>query len=310
MISKILSIIRHTRNEKGQVLVMVAVGMVAMVGATAFTVDAGYLYATRMHMQDAVDAAVLAGVQELPGQPQEALNLASTYSLANDLAQGEFTYDIENNTRLHGYATREVDLFFAGVMGFSSQTVKVEAMAQIAPLSEASGLVPWGVWEYDYEFGDVTVLKQGAGDQLYPGWFGALRFEGDSGANDYRNNIKYGYPGVIHIGDIIPYEPGNMSGPTQQAVQYRMDLCPHTPGCTIGHYVPGCPRIVFVPIINQVDVGRSEVRVSGFAAFMLDGFVGSGHDNEVRGAFIEYVIPGMSSPEAEDFGLYTTQLIR
>lgn len=307
----LLQRIKHNiSSQKGQVAVMVAVSLVALTGMTAIVTDGGYLYATKAQMQTAVDSAVLAGVQELPGDPQEALNLSSQYSLDNGLSLDEFTYDVENNTRLHGSASRTVDLFFARVLGIPTADVNVEATAQIAPLSEASGLVPWGVWEYDYEFGDVTVLKQGAGDQLYPGWFGALRFDGDSGANDYRNNIKYGYPGVIHIGDIIPYEPGNMSGPTSQAVDYRMDLCPHTPGCTIGHYVPGCPRIVFVPIINQVDVGRKEVRVCGFAAFMLDGFVGSGHDNEVRGAFIEYVIPGMSSPEAEDFGLYTTQLIR
>lgn len=309
--NRLLQVLKHCiANQKGQVAVIVAVSLLAMLGMTAVVTDAGYLYVTKAQMQDAVDAAVLAGVQELPGRPQDALNLATQYSNENGLALGEYSYNIENNTRLNGSASRTVDLFFARLLNIPTANVDVSATAQIAPLSEASGLVPWGVWEYDYEFGDVTILKQGGGELLYPGWFGALRFEGDSGANDYRNNIKYGYPGVIHIGDIIPYEPGNMSGPTKQAVEYRMDLCPHTPGCTIDHYVPGCPRIVFVPVINQVNVGSKEVRVCGFAAFMLDGYVGSGNENEVRGAFIEYVVPGMSSPEAEDFGLYTTQLIR
>ncbi len=297
------------KNENGQVLVVVVASMIGLLGITAMVTDAGFLYVTQIQMQDSVDAAVLAGVQELPGQPQTAFNLASQYSTDNELSLGEFNYTIENNTRIHGTATRQVDLFFARALGIPTATVNVQATAQIAPLSEASGLVPWGVWEHDYTFGEATILKQGAGDQLYPGWFGALRFEGDSGANDYRSNIKYGYPGVIHIGDIVPYEPGNMSGPTKQGVQYRLDLCPHTPKCTIAHYQTGCPRIVFVPIINQVDVGHKEVRVCGFAAFMLEDYVGSGHDNQVRGAFIEYVIPGMSSPDAEDFGLYTTQLI-
>ena len=55
------------RSRQGQVLVLVALGMVAICGMLALAVDAGQLYFARRFMQNAVDAGALAGAQELVG---------------------------------------------------------------------------------------------------------------------------------------------------------------------------------------------------------------------------------------------------
>ena len=55
------------RNQRGQALILVALGMVAICGMVALAVDAGQLYFARRLMQNAVDAGALAGAQELVG---------------------------------------------------------------------------------------------------------------------------------------------------------------------------------------------------------------------------------------------------
>ena len=69
---------------------------------------------------------------------------------------------------------------------------------------------------------------------------------------------------------MITTKPGNMVGPNDQGTQARLDACPHTPKCGAGGYVPGCPRIVVVPIIDIFDNGRIDRPVIRFEAFVLD----------------------------------------
>lgn len=54
-----------TRRERGQVLVIVAVGLVVFLGMAALVVDIGMVYATQRHERSLTDASSLAGAQEL-----------------------------------------------------------------------------------------------------------------------------------------------------------------------------------------------------------------------------------------------------
>lgn len=300
-------------EEKGAVTVLLAAALVVLTGFTALVTDIGLLYLTRSRMVDALDSAVLAGVQELPANPDNALNMADTYAAMNGLAANECSFTIEDdNTIISGDAERDVNFLFARVLGHYQTDVKVHARARISPVSALCGVAPFGVLEDNYNFGQEIVLKQGGGESLYSGWFGALGL-GGNGANVYEKNVKYGYDGKIAIGDIIPVESGNMSGPTKKGINYRIQNCNHSPQCSINSYVEGCPRIIKVPVIRIENINQgghpSEVRVIGFAAFFIDEYVGNGNENAVRGAFIHYVIPGETDEDAPDLGLYTTQLI-
>lgn len=133
-----------------------------------------------------------------------------------------------------------------------SNAIDAAALAAVFPITGASGVRPLAVEKFDFQFGTEYVLKQGAGGS-YNGNFGAVAL-GGKGANNYRNNIKYGYGGLLRIGDWVSTEPGNMSGPTQESIDYLMNQCSHTPKCTISQYDPSCPRVITIPIVNTLEV--------------------------------------------------------
>jgi Putative Flp pilus-assembly TadE/G-like len=66
------------RGERGQVLVLVAVAMVALLAAAGLAIDVGYAYYAQRSLQASADAAALAGAQELPN-PDAAAATARNY---------------------------------------------------------------------------------------------------------------------------------------------------------------------------------------------------------------------------------------
>ncbi|MGI6452353.1 MAG: TadE/TadG family type IV pilus assembly protein [Syntrophomonadaceae bacterium] len=296
---------RLKNDQKGSISVLLAAGMVVMAGFAALVIDAGLLYLNKVRLVDAVDSAVLAGVQELPGSPSRALQVAAEYAALNGLEAGEVSFEVgEDNKSLTGSARRDVNLLFARLLGFEEEQVSSQAEARVVPLAGVSGVTPFGVWAADYEFGEEVILKAGALGEHERGWFGALRL-GGSGADDYRNNVRFGYDGLLKIGDTVEVESGNMSGPTKTGIDYRIDRCHHSPECTINSYVDGCPRILIVPM--GVMDGYT-FTITGFGAFFVDEYVGHGNDNWVRGSFVRYAVPGEIAADAPDFGVYGTQL--
>ena len=53
------------KNENGNMMVMFAISIVALLGAVAMVVDIGRLYHEKSILQNAVDAAALGGAQGL-----------------------------------------------------------------------------------------------------------------------------------------------------------------------------------------------------------------------------------------------------
>ncbi len=299
-------------NEKGTVLVVLAIAMSVLAGFTALVTDVGFKYLNEAKLTKALDSAVLAGVQELPADPRLALEQAAQYANLNGVLASESSFQVDvSNRSMTGTANRQLGLFFAQALGFETTQVSASAKARIAPISSTGGVVPFGVNKEAYTFGQEVTLKEGAGDQSYSGWFGALQL-GGNGAHVYRDNIKYGYPEAIRIGDVIETESGNMSGPTRAGVEYRLNECHHVPQCSIHSYIDGCPRILIIPMVDIESINEgghpSSVRVLGFSAFLVNEYIGNGVESNVVGNFINYVIPGRSDESGSDFGLYGAQL--
>ena len=55
----------HMRCERGQLLILMAVSMVAFLGITALSIDASYLYSQRNRLYAAADAAAKTGAIEV-----------------------------------------------------------------------------------------------------------------------------------------------------------------------------------------------------------------------------------------------------
>jgi len=294
---------RFVNNEKGSVVIIIALLMLVFLGFVALVVDGGLLYITEAKISNAMDAAALAGVQELPYHPDRARNKAEEYAFANGV--DTLTIEITNNNRtISVHSERKVELIFAKVLGFESGNVDGGATAQVSPIVGVGGAVPLGIQDYNFEFGQTYTLKVGAEDGE-TGWFGALALS-KPGAQVYEDNLTYGFNGIIRVGDILDIETGNMSNPTKRAIDYRMGLCNHTPYCSIDSFDSNCERLLKVPVIEFIE--SKKVRVLGFSVFLVDSVLGQGTDSVITGKFVRTVMSGEIDYNGIDYGLYGTKL--
>ena len=106
------------------------------------------------------------------------------------------------------------------------------------------------------------------------------------------------------MGYIVDPKPGNISGPTTQGVNYRIQK---DPAATFETVQSGSPRIIVIPIVIGDPQGRDTVEIAGFAAFFLEGVGGSGTENYVVGKFMREVLGGEIGV-GTDFGAYGARL--
>lgn len=308
---KMMQIKNIQSDEAGTAVVMVLVLMVVLLGFTALVTDAGVMYLNKAKMNNALDSAVLAGAQDLPDEPGQAAAAAQSYAVANGIKAEELTVTVDEQCRtITAVGHRHLGLFFARALGFETAEINARSKAEVKAISAATGVVPFGILEQEMHFGQMMILKEGGGSGD-TGWFNALSL-GGNGASTYLDNIKYGYQDEIRIHQTIPTESGNMSGPTRNGIEYRNSLCHHTPRCNPSQFAEDCPRILIIPVIRVTDTlngNPSEVEVLGFAAFLVEGYIGSGKDNEVLGTFVRYVIPGETGDGAGDYGYFGARLI-
>jgi Flp pilus assembly protein TadG len=285
-------------------------------GVAALAVDVGILYHTKLRLMNMVDAAALAGARQLPESASQATFTADQFADSNGRQDSDNwsrtvgRTSVANDT-ITATVIRPVDMYFARALGINEMMVNATATAQVWPVAAVTGVVPFGVVWTNFAYGTTYSLKAGAGEG-HNGNFGALAL-GDTGASNYRDNIKYGYPGKLEISEfqplIVETEPGNMSGPTSTGVNYRINQDLYA---TFETAAPTSPRVVTVPVIESLAVnGRGEVRIIGFAAFFLERVGGSGQDNYVEGKFMRLVHPtATGGNQAGNYGLQVVRLIQ
>lgn len=71
-------------RQRGQALIMFVLFLVTVIGFTSVSLDVGLFLHERQDVQNAVDAAALAGAQELPDQDASARSVAEQWALVND----------------------------------------------------------------------------------------------------------------------------------------------------------------------------------------------------------------------------------
>ena len=341
------------QKERGSVVVLVALALTALLGFCALVSDVGLMYAEKAHLQNSVDAAALAGAQELPNYPfpdypYSAKEIAQDYASKNGASAVTVTFE-ENNAKIIVHATQQVPTYFARIWGITEEQISVSAKAMMVPPTGLSGAVPLSIQEQDFVYGQKYVLKSGGGsgtaDWYFDdsknnavkksgeasgasGWYGALELTG-TGANTYESDLANGYQGTLRVGQILDVKHGNMSGPTADGINTRLNCDTRVPKNTIDNYDMNAPQIVYIPIVRIIsESGNSiqEVQIVGFAAFFLEGVAGNGNDSVVTG----WLIPTLASnglttaslsdllkteydmehgETSNDFGLYTPKLV-
>jgi Flp pilus assembly protein TadG len=139
IIKKIKNRIFHTANERGQVAVIVAISLIAFIGIMSYVIDVGSLYETRAKLQNAVDAAALAGAQDLPNT-SNATATANQYIQLNGYQPSDISITFsDSNQVINVSINKNVAYNFAGVFGLQSGNVYATASAKRVPLGAAFG---------------------------------------------------------------------------------------------------------------------------------------------------------------------------
>lgn len=127
------------RSERGQALVLAAMAMVVILGFAAMAIDVGYWFSQKREVQKAVDAAALAGAQELPDDYVAAEAVAREYLAKNGITDQDTisitfrctsTYEIACNPAANKWDTivveveRPAEAWFARIFGIQEALVR------------------------------------------------------------------------------------------------------------------------------------------------------------------------------------------
>lgn len=132
---------RFLSDERGTVMVMVALSMTTLVGAAGLAIDSGRAYLERAQLSRAVDAAALAGARTIRQGEDVAHEHAMSLAHANGVGDGdgsslsvEFGTDADGAGTVTVHAERTIPTFFMRVFGTTEVTVSSEAIATVPPL--------------------------------------------------------------------------------------------------------------------------------------------------------------------------------
>ena len=299
---------RHT-GLRGQLLVVLAMCLPAILGAIALVADVGLLYRNWAMLQAAADLAATAGAGYLPWSPSLATSEAQSIALTNGIGTSEIVSIsvLANNTEVNVQLRRSVPYSFAVLLGLTSGSVAAQATAQIQTIGAVTGVTPIGVsYDTQYSSGQVVQLME---NQVGPGNWDPLAL-GGTGSSVLQQNIINGYQGQVSIGDYITTEPGVAAGPIRTAFNALISEGQSTdPGGTFSSHTFNDPRVLVVPMVDfSTAQGSSQVLVKGFAVLWLVSVDGK---NNVQTYFIDQVVSG-GTPQggATNYGAYTAVLIQ
>ena len=314
-------------REEGQVLVLMVLALGVLMGMAALAIDVGMVYEERRDLQNAADAAALAGAQELPSSPELAVARARTWASNNGIADPDslvitISTTHSANDTISVAVSRAVAYRLAPALGMEGDTVPAAAKARVGSPAGMDRFIPFAVENSvlsGLSPGDSAIIKYDSQDQTQGNSL-ALAFPGNVGASDFRDSIYYGsdqvfcvvgseYPGCTST---ISTEPGAMVGPTQQGVRnliqdtstscdqfsevfYQDAANPGkmliNPACNPfpPHNVATSKRVVILPVISGLCGGRCDVQIVRFALFFVEGVhcTGGAGSCQVTGRYAE-----------------------
>ncbi|MGJ7919802.1 Tad domain-containing protein [Neobacillus sp. LXY-4] len=283
-------ILKYLKNDSGQATVLVAAILIAILGITALAVDVGNVYLEKSKMQKALDAAVLGGAQLLMTE-SEGASEAKAAEISNN---NGFPLSVETeveassvNYYVKATKEKEVEMYFAKVLGYKTMTIKAKAKAVIRPISGLRGLVPVAVEKDAIPSNVYDKLTMVYVDNLVPGNVGFVDLDGTigGGANDLVHRIENGYSESVSTSspdvekDGIYTETGKTDGAYDEfKARIEYDMLNNSDKCGSAETADySCKRLVYVPIIEswtdedgEILTGAKEVDVIGFAVFFLN----------------------------------------
>ena len=239
----------------------------------ALAIDGGYAYAQRRRMQNAADAAAMAGarMRALGGTTTQVAAAVTQYATANGADGVNWTYP--NGQTVRVTASCVFPTFFAGIIGLPQMTASATAEASLDYLSRAGNLLPMIVKVAQFVVGQTYQLWEDNPEA--PGSYGWVDWDGvPVGEQELAYNILHpSNSGYWEIGGLVPGAPGVKEG---SGVEEALTTW-------IGQHV----TIPFYDLITGTGA-TTRYRVAGFAEFVLDGY-DFGNPKRVWGHFINWV---------------------
>jgi Flp pilus assembly protein TadG len=125
---------RRGADERGVVLVLVAMFMVSFLGMAALAIDIGSFYQSQRQAQAAADAGALAAAQDLPGGAAAATTDGKAYALKNYPTASTPTVSTPyngNSSQVKVTVDATTPSFFGHIFGLTSQHVTASAVASL-----------------------------------------------------------------------------------------------------------------------------------------------------------------------------------
>lgn len=251
---------RSAGKQRGIVLVLIVVGMTSVLGIAGLALDFGLAFLTKSRIQNALDAAALAGAKVLKstGNTAQARTDAQTafnYYLGQ-LNRGSLTPTVEfsstiapsftpgsapsNFIRVRMPAGYTIPTYLTRVFPGVGDTLALSGSAVAGPIRlEPNGEVcnltpimvaaipgPDGTVDTDctdgacYGYTIGQTLELKQTETAGPGNFNLLRLDGN-GAAVLRENLAGAFNGCATLGGTVPTEPGVVSGPFGQGLNTR-----------------------------------------------------------------------------------------
>jgi hypothetical protein len=332
-------------TKKGVAIVYLAISIAVLLMCGALVVDIGMLALNKSKLQNACDAAALAGAQELP-QTGTAEEVAIKYAADNGVASisVEFPPEYSNRKITVSVTNKPVGFFFARIMDIDSGYVSAKASAVKAPIvGGISGLRPFGLKDMDFEKYTEYAIKDGSGDgdngnfqwldmpyyETKPNGDQKLLGPKEALKNNILNENQQLYRVYNPALDNADGALASYTGDKTSALQYMQQLfnqCTKPDETDPEKHEPDCPRIITAPILGDLslfsedsvvatkakEAGITTYPIVGFAKFMLTVVVESGEKGKgnitVKGIFIGKVTTGGIDLSQPDFKLNGVKL--
>ena len=242
------------RGERGSILAISALGMLAMLLAVGLGIDISRFYLAKNELQNAADAAALAGVSALNSSGAgitEATNRAVQVMNSYDFNNQAVTFPRANilfATNLGGPYINEASAqaspkdirfvqvttpasavpvsFAVSVLGSSKNLTATATAGYSVPINVFCNWLPVSVIDYDVPMvpGQTYTIRSAPGNSVSPGNYQILAVAG-SGGKDVRVGLASGVDLCAESGATyyVDTKPGVTSGPVRVGINTRFD---------------------------------------------------------------------------------------
>lgn len=243
------------RERAGQALIMVTIMIMVLIGFVAIATDTGFIWMNRRSLQNAADAAALAGVQALPDDAAEAMSVGCEYAIKNEIANMigksgtcsskadvQITTTYYPNDTITVIVYKTINPIFGIALGFGSVEIGASATAVVGsiasscpfPIFQTPEMLPGGS-PTEMEFYTLTAMHL-AGEENQAGNF--LTVDVGSGAAAVLDAMVNNSC-ETQLGLEASTEPGGKIGKVVDGFQWRI-YCASGEG-TLPGGTPSCP---------------------------------------------------------------------